>query len=159
MRRITSRLTHSAGIMLLMLAAWQSAAAEPRAHREGNKVHKQFSIKMPGQTVGDPRACAASIYLSYQQRGERARVDAEISNTDCGASSGAYELEIRLMSGDGERRNLRFSETWAREDDQALEVLEVRKFYPIGTDVTMRSIRLRLSECLCADAVADAATD
>ncbi|MCZ6852305.1 MAG: hypothetical protein O7G86_00175 [Gammaproteobacteria bacterium] len=118
----------------------------PKAYKPGPVEHKQIKITLPAQEYRDN--CSAEIYLRFQQRNTQARVITEIKNETCAASAGDYQLVLRINDPDGERQTLRFSEEWSRDD--AL-LIETTKFYEIGDNVDLRSVRLKGSSCRCAD--------
>ncbi len=117
-----------------------------RPYRPGKVVHKQIKISLPAQDYGD--SCTATVRLRYSQSDDQASVRSEIENEDCAASTGKYELRLRIKDASGERHTLSFSEDWSREN--ALPI-EAHKFYDIGDDVDLASIRLKATSCECTN--------
>ena len=118
----------------------------PRPYRAGSEKRIQIKTTLWAQEFGN--TCRADVHLRFQQRGDKARVDTEIKNEDCAASTGKYELRLRITDAIGERHTLRFSEDWSREN--ALPI-ETRKFYDIGDNVELTSIRLKATSCRCTN--------
>lgn len=114
--------------------------------RPGKVVHRQVIIKLPAQEYGN--SCKARVELRYAQSGEQADVRAQISNEDCAASTGNYELRLRITDASGERHTLKFSEDWSRDD--AL-LIETDRSYEIGDDVDLVSARLTSASCQCVN--------
>ena len=114
--------------------------------RPGNVVHTQIKISLPAREYGN--TCIANVQLRFTQSGDQARIDSYIENEDCAASTGKYELRLRIRDVGGERHTLNFSEAWSREN--ALPV-ETRKFYDIGDNVVLTSIGLKVSSCQCTN--------
>lgn len=94
--------------------------------------------------------CKAEINLEYFQRDTVASVEARIENSTCAASSGAYDLEVRIRDDDGQSSVLEFSELWQRDDD--LPVVS-SKNYPIGENVDLVRLRTRGLSCTCAEPI------
>lgn len=91
--------------------------------------------------------CETRIAVEYFHRDTIARVSGVIENETCAASSGQYEVEVRVREENGEMRTLQFDESWQRDDDQPVEF---SADYPIGENVEL--IRLSTSglKCICA---------
>ena len=70
-----------------------------RPYRPGTVVHKQVKITLPAQEFGD--SCQATVNLRFTQADKQADVRTEIVNEDCAASSGEYELRLRIKDDDG----------------------------------------------------------
>ena len=117
-----------------------------RPYRPGEIVTKQVKISLPAQEYGN--TCRASVQLRFTQSDDQARVGAAIENEDCAASTGKYELRLRITDATGERHTLRFSEDWSREDALPIQTLN---FYDIGDDVVLASIGLKAATCECTN--------
>jgi hypothetical protein len=94
--------------------------------------------------------CETSIVVEYFHRDTIARVNGMIENETCAASSGQYDVEVRVKDENGEMRTLQFREFWQRDDDLPVEF---SADYPIGENVEL--IRLSTSglKCTCADSL------
>lgn len=92
--------------------------------------------------------CAAKATIDYLQNNTIATVDGKIENTYCGASSGSYQIRIRIRGDDGEIEQLMHDETWQRGDDQAVEF---HHEYAIPDNVDLLNVRIRKLRCLCAE--------
>lgn len=114
--------------------------------RPGKVVHRQFKIRLPAQEYGN--SCRARVELRYAQSHEQVDVHAQISNEGCAASTGSYELRLRITDASGERHTLNFSEDWSRDD--AL-LIETDRSYDIGEDVQLVSARLKAASCQCVN--------
>lgn len=92
--------------------------------------------------------CAAKATIDYLQNNTIATVDGKIENTYCGASSGSYQIRIRVRGDDGEIQQLMHDETWQRDDAQAVEF---HHEYAIPENVDLLNVRIRRLRCLCAE--------
>ena len=93
--------------------------------------------------------CHAELSISYAQMHERIGVDLTVANDDCAASAGDYTLKVRSSNADGEYRTRTFEERWTRHD---AEPVELRRYYPMDGDTTLRWVRVnssRKTNCRC----------
>lgn len=97
----------------------------------------------------DARYCEAEIALEYLQWDDVARVEGTLTNENCAASSGRYDIEARIRDANGDLQTLRFSESWSREDDRPV-VLSSE--YEIGDNVELMRLKARSLDCACAGA-------
>ncbi len=104
-----------------------------------------FVLDLPAPEI---KQCAAGIGVEYTQRDTSVRVVSTIENADCAASSGEYEVSVRVRDANLDVKKLDFTEPWQRDDDKPLTV---RHDYPIGTNVDVLSVHGRSLECRCAD--------
>ena len=96
--------------------------------------------------------CEMRIDSEYTQRDTIARVTGAIDNETCSASSGNYEIEVRVRDPNGDVQLLVFSESWQRDDDQPVTI---SADYPIGEDVELIRLRSRGLRCTCLDATSE----
>jgi len=97
-----------------------------------------------------PSRCEATATFEYTQRGHEAHADFEIENPDCAASSGDFEVELRIRTdGNDIPEKLRFSEPWQRDDDAPVMI---SKRYPIGDNADLLRVRIRKLSCECTAA-------
>ena len=92
--------------------------------------------------------CEVVIDSEYTQRDTIVRVNGSITNETCAASSGEYEIEIRVRNSTGEQQVLVFSESWQRDDDQPVAI---SADYPIGENTELIRLRSRGLRCNCTD--------
>lgn len=90
--------------------------------------------------------CQMAAVVSYLQFGDRVRVDATIENRDCAESSGEYTVRVKIRNSTGELQLLEHVESWARDDDAAIET---QKFYDIGSDVDLIRVSTAKITCSC----------
>jgi hypothetical protein len=95
--------------------------------------------------------CDAEIVLEFLQWDTVASVEAAITNADCAASSGAFEIDARIRNENGELQTLSFSEAWHRDDDQPVSF---NGEYPIGENVELIQMRASPVDCTCAGGTA-----
>lgn len=103
-------------------------------------------VTLPGLVIAN---CEAIVSLKYSQRGAIARVEGEIENETCPASTGSFTLSIRTANEQREQTTQDYEESWQRDDDQT--VLFSRD-YPIGDDVDLIRVRTLRSTCKCTAA-------
>ncbi|MGP1609567.1 MAG: hypothetical protein ACTS5G_02590 [Burkholderiales bacterium] len=93
--------------------------------------------------------CQAAIALEYSQRGAIARVQGEINNETCPASSGTFVVSIRTAADDGETLTTEYPETWQRSD---AGTVSFSADYDIGENVELVRVRTLRSRCKCTAA-------
>ena len=86
------------------------------------------------------KACLAQVLISYSQLDTTIKVETEIINSDCGASFGKYSLRIRTRNEAGETTTTNHTESWNREDTNAVNLV---KNYSMNGDVDLASVRVR----------------
>lgn len=112
-------------------------------------VHKDLPpIEVNLQTKPTGR-CEATLSLSYGQRNTIARVETLIDTADCASCSGNYSLVVAVRDANGERKTLKFDESWRRTDNQPLRFT---KDYSIGANVDVVRVHAEGLHCICADA-------
>jgi hypothetical protein len=113
----------------------------------------KIALDAPPQ-LGVPR-CDASATTNYYQSGTVARIAGTINILDCSsASTGTYNIVVRVRDEKGEVNSLEFSDKWQGSDGQDVEFAAD---YPIGQDVELVTVRVRDLRCTCADPPADSA--
>jgi hypothetical protein len=110
-------------------------------------VEKQqtFVVDLPKPDI---KYCAAAIGVEYTQRNTLVRVVSTIENADCAASSGEYEVSVRVRDANLDVKKLDFTEPWQRNDAKSMTFAHD---YPIGTNVDVLSVHGHSLECRCAD--------
>lgn len=96
----------------------------------------------------DNRQCEARISLDYWQKNTVASVESELTNDQCGPSSGTYVISVRYENDTGDVLTTDYNETWIRQDDMPLETT---REYAIGENVDLVNVRVRKLRCECAD--------
>lgn len=91
-------------------------------------------------------ACQAVIEIEYYQKGASAHVESELTNDDCGASSGTYVIQIRYRDADRQSQSKEFPETWERADSNPVVV---EKDYFVADDIDILRVRSRKLDCTC----------
>ncbi len=132
----------------------RSSECLPRATRA--KEHcdpKQVVVRAEGelQVTLDlpdlkPVYCAAVISIEYTQRDTVVDVMGTISNPDCAACSGEYEVLVSVRDESQGLKILRFVEPWQRSDDQPVAFVAQ---YPIGQNVDVVRARAQPLRCTC----------
>lgn len=118
----------------------------------GQEAEIKMKIELEPTHVN--RSCQAQLDMSYYQKGASVVVESELSNAQCGASSGSYVIEVRYRGSEPEILKKEFPETWERSDDQPVRA-EKEYFVAEGVDVVrVRSRKLRC-ECTVEEAPAD----
>ena len=107
----------------------------------------ELTIRTQGITVVNT-ACQAEVSLSYTQNDTYARVDGEIDNATCAASSGSLVVSIRTANESGAQTTQEFPRSWMREDDQPVTFSAE---YPIGENVELVRVRALRIRCACAE--------
>jgi len=121
-------------------------AALDQQEEHTRSADKKFTVKL--EAPHHKQYCKAGASIEYSQRDVIARVNMEINNDDCAASSGSYTMSVRLRNDEGEVINLDFDESWQRADDQPILL---KREYPIGKDVDLIRVRARKMKCVCAE--------
>ncbi len=93
-----------------------------------------------------PVYCAAVIAIEYTQRDAVVDIAGSISNPDCAACSGEYEVLVNVRDESSGLKTLRFVEKWQRSDDQPVSF---KARYPIGQNVDIVGARAQSVRCTC----------
>jgi len=136
------------GCIALVAPSCVYAAPEPQEEPVSTErqVQKKFIVKL--EPPQQRQYCSASSTIEYLQNDDIATVSGEITNKQCGASSGTYTMNIRYRDQDGDLHELDFEESWQREDDQSVKF---KREYAIGENVDLIRIRTRRMRCVCAE--------
>jgi len=136
-------------LQYLFVVAVGIGSAQVISAQEEKESKKQYEIRYKMTISTTPpaeQACAAQIYFTYLQKNTVAVVDSTIENTECEASSGDYTVLVRFRDENNEIQSLEYTETWNRDDNQAIES---RKEYFIGDDVDLVTVRSKKLRCVC----------
>jgi len=109
------------------------------------ETQQTFVLDLPPPDI---KYCAAAIGVEYTQRDTLVRVVSTIENADCSASSGEYEIAVRVRDANLDVKKLDFMELWQRNDDKSLTFTHD---YRIGTNVDVLSVHGHSLGCRCAD--------
>jgi hypothetical protein len=112
-------------------------------------VEKELTISLELAAPNDQQ-CETEIAVEYFQRDTIARVTGLIENETCAASSGQYEIAIRIEDENGELKTLEFSESWLRDDNQSVAFTAD---YPVGENVEVIRLRSQGLRCTCSDTI------
>ena len=115
----------------------------PQVKRTERELSLSFEVAAP-----DLRQCEIAIDNEYYQRDTIVRVNSMIKNSDCAASSGAFDIELQVRNMDGGTERLVFHELWQRDDDQPVKFTAD---YPIGENLELVRLRSRGPSCTCND--------
>ena len=77
------------------------------------------------------------------------KVETLIENAECGASSGAYIVNIRTRNEAGDANTQKHQETWSRADSQPVNATHT---YSMNGDTELVKVRLKLpinDACVC----------
>jgi len=96
--------------------------------------------------------CSGQINVDYAQWDTIARVEGKLVNETCAASTGEYEIVVRIKDDSGEIKTLEFVETWQRSDDLPITFM---KDYTIGENVELIRLNARWLRCTCLEDVED----
>jgi hypothetical protein len=121
-------------------------SSEHRA--EGKEFEREVPVKLEYYQEG----CAATLGLEYYQKGTHAHVKSTLRNAQCAASSGSYTITIRYRPDEGEQGDVRFEETWSRDDDA--DVVTEKDYY-VGEDLEIRRVSSSNLTCECSAADED----
>ena len=144
---------HTAIVIMATLALTSTAAAQQSqpvaAEEEASATADQAPITITTTLTPPPQlACQAQFELSWYQMGANVKVEAELNNADCAASSGTYIIQVRYRGDAPEIFSKEFPETWERADDQAVLI---EKEYEIADDVDVLRVRPRKLRCECRE--------
>ncbi len=90
--------------------------------------------------------CAPVGAFEYSQRDTVVDITGTISNADCAACSGEYEVVVSIRDEIQGLKMLRFVESWQRQDDRPVTFTA---HYPIGKNVDLVGVRARSLRCTC----------
>lgn len=121
------------------------------AAQEAMEAEKKFTINF--ETTQHKQYCKAQMWVEYTQRNTLADYNGEISNEDCGASSGTYTISVRYRDEAGEVHSIETDHEWQRDDDQTVEFAGQQS---IGENVDLIRVRGRRIKCVCAEIEAPA---
>ena len=122
------------------------AAADDDEQQINNEAEIRHKIELAPPEADN--ACKAVLELEYYQKGHEVRVNSELTNPDCSASSGTYSIEVRLRDDDGNTSSKSFDEVWARND---AEPIILSRDYLVGDNVDVLRVRPRKLRCECTD--------
>lgn len=111
-------------------------------------LEKTYTVKIELDAPPSKR-CQAHLEIEYLQKGAEARVDSNLGNKDCAASSGSYTISVRYRDKNGESQTIEFDETWQRDNDQPILA---SKDYFVGENVDITRVRSKSLQCICAEA-------
>jgi len=109
---------------------------------------KTFEKRVPVKLEYDSGSCKAELRIEYLQKNTDAHVKSDLSNEDCGASSGKYRIRIRYKDAEGELGLLEFEETWDRDDNVTVTS---EKDYFVGDDIDIIRVNTRGLSCSCKE--------
>lgn len=130
-----------------VIAEAQTGIQETKTNRWEASAERR--IKMTIEATQGTKYCHSTTSIEYQQRGNLALVNGEITVEDCTVARGKYTLSLRLKDDSGEIQNLNFEDTWQRSDDAPVSFA---REYSIGDNVDLIRVRARRTQCICEDA-------
>jgi hypothetical protein len=149
----------TAAFLLLMLSGnvWSqghpNATPEKSITIERSSEHraegKEFEREVPVKLEYYQEGCAATLGLEYYQKGTHAHVRSTLRNEQCAASSGSYTITIRYRPDEGEQGEVRFEESWSRDD--GADVVTEKDYY-VGEDLEVRRVSSSNLTCTCTTA-------
>jgi hypothetical protein len=130
--------------------------SEARAEQTSTErlAQKKFTVKL--EPPKQKQYCNASNTIEYFQSDDIVSVSGEITNEQCGTSSGTYTMNIRYRDKNGELQELDFDESWQRDDNQTVKF---KREYTIGEDVDLIRVRTRRMKCICAEIDSEAESE
>ncbi len=145
---------------IAFVSLFAATAAFGDEHRDDERVIEaqaaEIRIQIEAEHEYVTNACEARLEVSYYQKGDSVHVETELSNDQCGASSGSYALEVRYRGDDGETRSVEFEELWERSD---AEPITLGKDYYVAENIDVLRVRSRRLRCECASAPDEAGAD
>lgn len=142
MRRITNTNFCSLAVIAAVTSAPCFAGDEQTVSTE-MEIRTSNTIRMEMHAGG----CQANLALDYWQKGHLAEVQATVNNEECAASQGDFALHVTYRDSDGAVTTDEHPESWARDDDQAVEI---SREYEIGHGVDLVRVRSRGLSCSCS---------
>lgn len=132
----------------------QSVAQETKVNRWEASAEKKY--KMTIEATQGAKRCHSRTSIEYQQRGDIALVNGEVTVESCTVATGEYTISLRLKDDSGEIRNLEFVNTWRKNDAAPVEFANE---YSIGDNVDLIRVRARRTQCICEDAETDTSSN
>lgn len=133
---------HARTVLALVIAGLPLHASG----QEAMEAEKKFSITF--ETTQHKQYCKARLLVEYTQRNTMADYNGEITNEDCGASSGTYIIAVRYRDEAGEVHSVETEHEWERDDHQTVVFAGQ---YEIGENVDLVRVRGRKIQCVCAE--------
>ena len=116
------------------------------------KANKTIHYKIKEEQQANPsKGCHANLSFGYLQFDTKARVDTTITNDDCAASSGHYQVILEITDENGRAKSIQHTESWSRSNDAQVES---RKFYNIGSNVELMRAKIQNLTCTCTQKTA-----
>ena len=106
-------------------------------------------LEMPGIEI---KPCQAQVELAYYQRNDIARVNATVTHKQCQAVAGSFEVLVSVRSGEDDLTRYTYPETFVLDGENATTFT---RDYPIGSNVTLSSVRSRNVKCECTEIAGD----
>ena len=103
-------------------------------------ISAKTELVLKAQEEEESKACLAEVSLSYSQLDTIVEVETEITNEDCGASFGKYNVRIRTRNEAGETTTTNHTELWSREHSNSVNLI---KNYSMNGDFDLASVRVR----------------
>ena len=114
--------------------------------QEGMESTKKYQILF--ETTEHRIYCKASVWVEYSQYDTEAHYNGEISNEECGPSSGTYTIAVRYRDESGQVHATEIENIWQRADDRTV-IIEGK--HSIGANVDLIRVRARKIQCVCAN--------
>lgn len=135
--------------LTIIIVLWGVAGSVPAAGSDGqSRVNNEAEIRTTVELrpVNVSTACQAELAIEYYQKAALAHVETTLTNSDCGASSGSYRLEVRYRDADGNPQVRNFEETWQRSDAKPVRQT---KEYRVAEGMELIRVRSRRLRCSC----------
>jgi hypothetical protein len=129
----------------------------PGAEATTVRTEQQLKISLDAPPPLNAPQCEATATTNYYQSNTVARTDGTINVRNCStASTGTYNIVVRVKDEKGEINSLEFSDKWQRSEGPDVKFAAD---YPIGKDVDLVGVRVRDLHCTCGDPPAGPAPD
>lgn len=133
------------------------ANCEPEATATTVRTEQTLKVSLDAPPQLNTPQCEATATTNYYQSNTIARTDGTINIRNCTtASTGTYNVVVRIRDEKGEINSLEFSDKWQRSDGPDVKFAAD---YPIGQNVDLVSVRVRDLKCTCGDPPANPAPD
>lgn len=122
---------------------------ETQRHKEGRIRAEQKILKQIEKEIKRANQCSADGSISYLRIDDKVKVNAEIRNHSCGASSGKYQVTVSSRNNTGDIKTHDYREAWSRDDNSP--VINTH-YYHLNTDAELMSVQVTANAaefCTC----------
>lgn len=121
-----------------------------KATIQGRQIDVTKTLTLPEQRQRvDSSQCEARFTLAYVQMNDKIRVKMQVTNNDCIASGGEYQLRVRSVSEAQEIQTRTIDASWARTEEGPIKFT---KYYAMEGDTDLVWVKIkskRKTACIC----------